>query len=186
MPWWNRSTATTATPRSWLPSPIPTSHGRDSCRMLWYSHNVSTSARRLSRIVVSIKVCSLSSGSQVRPRSESTGGGGSSRPRRYRSALASGAPGSLRVMDDADIVRDELDRYFASNLAATTAAVSNAQQSLDDWQRSGTSSRADVIAAWKYAAARALAVAQGHWSPDEDLPAEVEVALRTAIRAARR
>ena len=111
-------------------------------------------------------------------------------------------------MDDADIVRDELDRYFASNLAATTAAVTNAQQSLDDWQRSGTSSRADVIAAWKYAAARALAVAeagrdpqpevdrvdamrrwalaQGHWSPDEDLPAEVEVALRKVIRAARR
>jgi len=30
-------------------------------------------------------------------------------------------------MDDADIVRDELDRYFASNLAATTAAVAAAQ-----------------------------------------------------------
>jgi len=48
-------------------------------------------------------------------------------------------------MDDADIVRDELDRYFASNLATTTAAVA-----------------------------------------DEDLPAEVEIALRRAIRAARR
>jgi hypothetical protein len=65
-----------------------------------------------------------------------------------------------------------------------------------------------VIAAWKLAAARALATAEegqdpqpeidrvdamrrwalahGHWSPDEDLPAEVEVALRKAIRAARR
>jgi hypothetical protein len=39
-------------------------------------------------------------------------------------------------MDDADIVRDELGRYFASNLAAMTAA------------------------AWKRAAARALAVAE--------------------------
>jgi len=110
-------------------------------------------------------------------------------------------------MDDADIARDELDRYFASNLAATTAAVADAQQRLDDWQRNGVSRRADVIAAWKHAAARALAVAeagrdplpevdrvdairrwalaQGHWSPDEDLPAEVEVALRRAIRATR-
>jgi hypothetical protein len=37
-------------------------------------------------------------------------------------------------MDDADIVRDELDRYFSSSLA-TTAAVTAAQQRLDDWQR---------------------------------------------------
>jgi hypothetical protein len=43
-------------------------------------------------------------------------------------------------MDDADIVRDELDRYFASNLAAATAVVAEAQQRLDDWQRSGISS----------------------------------------------
>ncbi len=111
-------------------------------------------------------------------------------------------------MDDADIARDELDRYFASSLAAATAALSEAQQRLDDWHRTQVSSRKDAIAAWKLAAARALAAteegrdpqpeinrvesmrrwvqAQGHWSPEEDLPAEVEVALRNALRAARR
>jgi len=88
----------------------------------------------------------------------------------------------------------------ARPVAATTAAVADAKQRLDDWQRTGISSRADVIAAWKRAAARALAVAeagrdpqaevdrveamrhwalaQGHSNPDEDLPAEVEVVLR--------
>jgi hypothetical protein len=111
-------------------------------------------------------------------------------------------------MDDADIVRDEMDRLFASNLAAATAAVTAAKQRLDDWQRGGAGSRDEVITAWKQAAARALTVAKAgqdpqaevdrldairrwayahhHWSPDEDLPAEVEVALRQALRAARR
>jgi len=65
-----------------------------------------------------------------------------------------------------------------------------------------------VIEAWKRAAARALAAAEastdpsaeierveairrwaldhGHWSADDDLPAEVEVALRKALRTVRR
>jgi hypothetical protein len=111
-------------------------------------------------------------------------------------------------MDDAGIVRDELDRLFTSNLAAATAAVTAAEQRLDEWRRTGTGSRDDVIAAWKQAAARALTVAKGgqdpqaevdrveavrrwayahgHSSPNEDLPAEVDVALRQALRAGRR
>ena len=110
-------------------------------------------------------------------------------------------------MDDADIVRDELDRLFTSNLADATAAATVAKRRLDEWQRSGISSRDEVIEAWKKAAARAFttaeagtdphseierveairrwALAHGHWSPDEELPAEVEVALRKALRAAR-
>jgi hypothetical protein len=111
-------------------------------------------------------------------------------------------------MDDAAIVRDELDRLFASNLARATAAATAAQERLNEWQRTGASRRDDVIAAWKQAAAQALTVAEagqdpqaevdrvdairrwafahGYWSPDLDLPAEVETALRKAVRTARR
>ena len=110
-------------------------------------------------------------------------------------------------MDDAHIARDELDRYFNADLASATAALNEAQRRLDDWHRTGISSRQDTIAAWKLAAATALAtakdgrdpqpeidrvdamrrwaLAQGHWSSDEDLPAEVEVALRKAMRVGR-
>jgi hypothetical protein len=111
-------------------------------------------------------------------------------------------------MDDADAVRDELDRLFAGRLAEATAATVVAKRRLDEWQRGGISSQDEVIEAWKRAAARALAVAEagtdpsaeiervemirrwaldhGYWSADGDLPAEVEVALRKALRTARR
>src|SRR6266568_3685294 len=110
-------------------------------------------------------------------------------------------------MEDADIVRAELDRYFVNEVAAARAALTEAQQRLDEWHRAGAPARQDVIAAWKLAAASAMAAAQGgqdpqlqidrvqairrwalahgHWSEDADLPAEVEVALRKALRTAR-
>jgi len=121
-------------------------------------------------------------------------------------ALDRGRSSSLPDMDDADIARDELDRHFADALATATAALTDARQRLDDWQRNGISTREDAIAAWKLAARQALAAAhdgrnpqqeidrvqamrrwaeaQGYWSAEEDLPAEVEVALRKAIRTA--
>ncbi|MEJ3741721.1 hypothetical protein WEI85_00265 [Actinomycetes bacterium KLBMP 9797] len=111
-------------------------------------------------------------------------------------------------MNDADIAREELDRHFASSLAAATVALTEAQQRLDDWRRNGVSGREDAIGAWKLAASRALAAAQdgrdpqpeidraeamrrwveanGYWSAEDDLPADVEVALRKTARLARR
>ena len=62
-------------------------------------------------------------------------------------------------MDDAGIARDQLDRHFADALATATAALTDAQQRLDDWRRGGISTREGAIAAWKLAARQALAAA---------------------------
>jgi len=60
---------------------------------------------------------------------------------RYRSAPKPRPPGSLRVMDDADAVRDELDRLFTGRLAEATAAAAVAIRRLDEWQRGGFSAK---------------------------------------------
>jgi hypothetical protein len=83
------------------------------------------------------------------------------------------APGSAprryaALMEDADIVRAELDLYFTSEVEEALAALTEAQQRLDNWRRTGAQSRPDGIAAWKLAAANAL-----------------DVALRKALRTAR-
>ena len=68
-------------------------------------------------------------------------------------------------MEDAYIVRAELDRHFVRDVEAARTALAEAQQRLDDWRRTGAQSRQDVIAAWKLAAANALAVAQDGQDP---------------------
>ena len=126
---------------------------------------------------------------------------------RLRSLPADGA-------DEAEVERGDLlaaagaaGPRLAASASKARAALTEAQQRLDDWRRTGAQSRRDVIAAWKLAAANALEVAksgqdpqlaidrvqavrrwllaQGYWSEDDDLPAEVEVALRKALRTAR-
>jgi hypothetical protein len=78
------------------------------------------------------------------------------------------APGSAprryaALMEDADIVRAELDLYFTSEVEEALAALTEAQQRLDNWCRTGDQSRPYGIAA-----ANAL-----------------DVALRKALRTAR-
>jgi hypothetical protein len=109
-------------------------------------------------------------------------------------------------MEDADIARDELDQHFVDAVAAATAALSEAEARLGEWRGSGTVAPDDAIAAWKRTARKAYAAAHegrdpqpeidrtqamrrwveahGFWS-DDDLPADVEVALRKASRSVR-
>jgi hypothetical protein len=110
-------------------------------------------------------------------------------------------------MDDAEIANAELDRYLATRVERLKTALVEAEQQLHDWRHTGTPTRHDLIEAWKHTAVYALQqardgqdplaavervqalrrwlVAEHYWSEDDEIPAEVEIALRKALRAAR-